>query len=107
MIYKIELAAITYTHSAVALVFERLTDHVANTALVGVTHRSADAANFKFLQCMSGGVHCCHAEEHVYMAGWYWFTYVQACRLGLGGGDGGGDAGDEAEDEDGGLHFEW
>ena len=34
------------------------------------------------------------------------FTYVQACRLGLGSGNSVGDAGNEAEDEDGGLHFE-
>lgn len=49
----------TYTHSAVALVFERLADHVADTALVGITHRSVDAANFEFLNHMLDEIHCC------------------------------------------------
>jgi hypothetical protein len=42
------VVGIAYTHSAVA-VAGWLADHVADTALVGITHRSTDAADLKFL----------------------------------------------------------
>lgn len=71
--YPSLVVAITYTHSAVAVVFEWLADHVADTALMGITHRSVDAADFEFLNYVLGEIHCCAFECCVCTAGWFGF----------------------------------